>query len=174
VSLSLPIFWTLFFLLLHEEKANTAKNNLLSPELCFRHLYSKREEPSLELRFGSWNNYCQLFDSICSNTRPLLFVVLFWPLISPIPLHAHEETSGELELPLQWLWDMIDEFIFQFQLNHAKLALFQDNPDVWSVTSVRYFLLPLLWKGGEGRQKGSSEDVWLLITGHHQLGEACG
>jgi translation initiation factor 3 subunit L len=95
---------------------------LLYKELCFRHLYSKREEPSLELRFGSWNNYCQLFDSIC-------------------------KTSGELELPLQWLWDMIDEFIFQFQLNHAKLALFQDNPDVWSVTSVIINLEKLVAEG---------------------------
>lgn len=50
-------------------------------------------------------------------------------------------------MPLQWLWDMIDEFLFQFQSysqNRCKLAnksthelnLLKENPDVWSVTSV--------------------------------------
>lgn len=55
--------------------------------------------------------------------------------------------DGDLGLPLQWLWDMIDEFLFQFQSysqNRCKLSnktthelnLLKENPDVWSVTSV--------------------------------------
>ncbi len=62
------------------------------------------------------------------------------------------EDEAELGLPLQWLWDMVDEFLFQFQSysqNRCKLAnksandlaLFKEHPDVWSVTSVRLHLL---------------------------------
>ena len=41
-----------------------------SAELYFRHIYSKREQPSLNARFESWHNYRQLFDYVL-GTRPL-------------------------------------------------------------------------------------------------------
>jgi hypothetical protein len=46
----------------------------------------------LEQRFQSYNNYVDLFNSILSAEVPLA-----------------------LDLPIQWLWDIIDEFIYQFQ-----------------------------------------------------------
>jgi translation initiation factor 3 subunit L len=51
---------------------------------------NKKGGPSLEQRFESYRNYCKLFNAILSAERPL-----------------------ELELPIQWLWDIIDEFIYQ-------------------------------------------------------------
>ena len=49
--------------------------------------------PSLEQRFESYRNYVKLFNAILSAERPL-----------------------ELELPIQWLYDIIDEFIYQVEL----------------------------------------------------------
>ncbi len=46
----------------------------------------------MEQRFQSYNNYVDLFNSILSAETPL-----------------------KLDLPIQWLWDIIDEFIYQFQ-----------------------------------------------------------
>ena len=45
-----------------------------------------------EYRFESYYNYCKLFNYILSAEQPV-----------------------NLELPNQWLWEIIDEFIYQFQ-----------------------------------------------------------
>ena len=60
-------------------------------ELYYRHIYA-RLQPNLEQRINSFYNYCELFNYI---------------------LNAEEPVS--LELPDQWLWELIDEFIYQFQ-----------------------------------------------------------
>jgi len=62
---------------------------LLYKEMWFRHLYA-RLQPTLEQRCDSWDNYCNLFQVI---------------------LHG----NVNMQLPNQWLWDMVDEFIYQFQ-----------------------------------------------------------
>jgi translation initiation factor 3 subunit L len=46
--------------------------------------------PTLEQRFESFRNYVKLFNAILSAEKPL-----------------------ELEIPIQWLWDIIDKFIYQ-------------------------------------------------------------
>ena len=56
--------------------------------------------PSLEQRFESYRNYVKLFNAILSAEKPL-----------------------ELELPIQWLWDIIDEFIYQVSIT---LSLIND------------------------------------------------
>lgn len=64
---------------------------ILYKEMYFRHIYASIQGgPSLEQRFESYRNYVKLFNAILSAERPL-----------------------ELELPIQWLWDIIDEFIYQ-------------------------------------------------------------
>jgi len=68
---------------------------ILYKELYYRHIYSlagPKFMHTIEHRFGSWDNYCQLFDNILNTETPL-----------------------DLVLPTQWLWDMTDEFIYQFQ-----------------------------------------------------------
>lgn len=62
---------------------------LLYKELYFRHLYAKLQ-PTLEQRVQSWENYCQLFKVILQG-------------------------NVTMQLPNNWLWDMVDEFIYQFQ-----------------------------------------------------------
>ena len=62
-------------------------------ELCFRHIYARVPGgPTIHQRFESYYNYCKLFNYILSAEQPV-----------------------NLELPNQWLWEIIDEFIYQFQ-----------------------------------------------------------
>jgi translation initiation factor 3 subunit L len=62
-------------------------------ELYFRHIYARVQGgPTVEQRFETYYNYCKLFNYILSADTPV-----------------------NLELPNQWLWEIIDEFIYQFQ-----------------------------------------------------------
>ena len=56
--------------------------------------YASQGGPTIEQRFESYYNYCKLFNYILSAEAPV-----------------------NLELPNQWLWEIIDEFIYQFQVN---------------------------------------------------------
>jgi translation initiation factor 3 subunit L len=87
---------------------------LLYKELRFRHLHSRPGggggggggaggPPTVAQRVEAWNNYCDLFGVI---------------------LHG----NVNMILPTCWLWDMIDEFLYQFQSFQqfrAKLLLQQ-------------------------------------------------
>ena len=57
--------------------------------MYYRHLYA-RCTPDLRQRCDSWKNYCELFGLLL-------------------------QSKVNMQLPNQWLWDMIDEFIYQFQ-----------------------------------------------------------
>ena len=66
---------------------------ILYKELYFRHIYARVQGgPTIEQRFESYQNYCDLFNCILGAETPVV-----------------------LELPNQWLWEIIDEFIYQFQ-----------------------------------------------------------
>uniref|UniRef100_A0A915JA07 Eukaryotic translation initiation factor 3 subunit L n=1 Tax=Romanomermis culicivorax TaxID=13658 RepID=A0A915JA07_ROMCU len=66
---------------------------ILYKELYYRYLYGKIPRgPSLEHRWNSFQNYQALFSYILNPTEPV-----------------------KLDLPNQWLWDIIDEFVYQFQ-----------------------------------------------------------
>merc|ERR1712126_699329 len=96
----------------------------LYKELYYRHIYAKLK-PTLEHRYQSYYNYCELFNYILDETRP-----------------------STLVLPNQWMWDIIDEFIYQFQsfcqyrakiMNKAEeemLSLKDNVYKVWNVHSV--------------------------------------
>ncbi|QRV78520.1 eukaryotic translation initiation factor 3 subunit L [Ceratobasidium sp. AG-Ba] len=64
---------------------------ILYRELYYRHVYSKLQ-PEIDDRFHSYENSCELFNYLLNSDGPV-----------------------QLELPDQWLWDIIDEFIYQFQ-----------------------------------------------------------
>ncbi|KZS87350.1 eukaryotic translation initiation factor 3 subunit 6 [Sistotremastrum niveocremeum HHB9708] len=64
---------------------------ILYRELYYRHVYS-RLSPNIDDRFHSYENSCELFNYLLNSEGPVT-----------------------LELPDQWLWDIIDEFIYQFQ-----------------------------------------------------------
>jgi len=100
---------------------------ILYKELYFRHIYSKLT-PDIQQRFASWENYSELFTLILDRQKPVGF-----------------------QLPNNWLWDMIDEFVYQFQNFHQyrtrkgargaeEIALLQQNPDVWSAVQVLNYL----------------------------------
>lgn len=102
-------------------------------ELYFRHVYA-RLEPNVDDRFNSYENICELFNLLLNSE-------------SPVPL----------ELPIQWLWDMLDEFVYQFQSfaqwratpsarSEDELALLAENPDIWSCYSVLNVLYSLVQK----------------------------
>lgn len=62
---------------------------MLYKEMWFRHLFA-RVMPTGMQRVESWDNYCNLFGVV---------------------LHG----VVNMQLPNQWLWDMVDEFVYQFQ-----------------------------------------------------------
>jgi len=106
---------------------------ILYKELYYRHVYSKMV-PNIEQRIDSWKNYCDFFNFLLKSNVDL-----------------------DLDLPKQWLWDMIDEFIYQFQsfyqyrakLKNKKqeeLVALKNNPQIWSVNLVINYLQSLVAK----------------------------
>eukprot|EP00795_Rhopilema_esculentum_P009564 gene9564-17312_t len=105
---------------------------ILYKELYYRHIYAKLS-PSLEHRKDSYYNYCQLFNYILNESEPV-----------------------PLALPNQWLWDIIDEFIYQFQSfthykakvakmpEEDKMSLKEDQNKIWNVHSVLNVLYSLV------------------------------
>lgn len=136
---------------------------ILYRELYFRHIYARiREGPTLEQRFDSYYNYCNLFNYILNTDGP-----------------------APLELPDQWLWDIIDEFIYQFQSfsqfrtklakrTPEELETLRRNPKIWNVHSVLNVLHSLVDKSNINRQlevytSGGDPDSVAGEFGHHSL-----
>jgi len=99
---------------------NDAVFVMLYRELYYRHVHSQLK-PTLDHRLEAYDNYVDLFNYL---------------------LEPHEPVS--LELPNVWLWDMIDEFIYQFQvyrMYRTKLTPADEkdvptlvaNPQAWDV-----------------------------------------
>jgi translation initiation factor 3 subunit L len=104
---------------------------LLYREMWFRHLYA-RLTPTLRQRMDSWDNYCSLFQVV---------------------LHG----VVNMQLPNQWLWDMVDEFVYQFQnfcqyrakmknKTEQEIALLRQFDQAWNVFGVLNFLQALVEK----------------------------
>lgn len=134
---------------------------ILYKELYYRHIYAKCQ-PNLDNRFESYYNYCHLFNYILSADKPV-----------------------PLELPNQWLWDIIDEFIYQFQsfsifrnrankISEFEVAELRNNPKVWNVHSVLNVLHSLVDKSNINEQlkefnNGRDPDRVSGEFGRHQL-----
>ena len=111
---------------------------ILYRELYYRHIYS-RIQPDIDDRFHSYENSCELFNYLLNSD-------------GPVPL----------ELPEQWLWDIVDEFIYQFQsfcvwrskvksknedeLNILSDASQESGLQIWSAYSVLNVLYSLIQK----------------------------
>ncbi|CAE6121167.1 unnamed protein product [Arabidopsis arenosa] len=104
---------------------------LLYREMWFRHLYA-RLSPTLKQRIDSYDNYCSLFQVV---------------------LHG----VVNMQLPNQWLWDMVDEFVYQFQSfcqfraklknkTEQEIALLRQHDKAWNVYGVLNFLQALVEK----------------------------
>jgi translation initiation factor 3 subunit L len=100
---------------------------MLYKELCFRHLYDIKRAGVLE-RVAAFEHYCKLFDFVLEYGYDFPYV-----------------------LPLEWLFDLISEFVYQFQAFwqfHAKIDrrteedvhFLQENPNAWSPATVIDYL----------------------------------
>jgi translation initiation factor 3 subunit L len=80
---------------------------ILYRELYYRHVYS-RLNPDIDDRFHSYENSCELFNYLLSAYSADAI---------PTAAYALLDSDGPvtLQLPDQWLWDILDEFIYQFQ-----------------------------------------------------------
>ena len=110
-------------------------------ELYFRHIYANCQ-PTIEQRLDSYKNYCALFNLLLSTNEPI-----------------------SLDLPNQWLWDIIDEFIYQFQscslfrmractgkLSDQEMECIRENPKMWNIHSVLNVLHSLVDKSNINTQ----------------------
>jgi translation initiation factor 3 subunit L len=82
---------------------------ILYRELYYRHVYS-RLQPNLDDRFHSYENSCELFNYLLSMRIPETQSAL-----CPKSVLPDSDGPVTLELPEQWLWDIVDEFIYQYQ-----------------------------------------------------------
>lgn len=93
-------------------------------------------QATLETKFASYDNYCSLFHYILNN----------------------EAGPVDLEIPSSyWAWDVIDEFIYQFNSfcsyrhraarkgdNPEEIQLLRENPNTWGCYSVLNVLYSLI------------------------------
>ncbi|KAG6518188.1 hypothetical protein ZIOFF_021591 [Zingiber officinale] len=104
---------------------------LLYREMWFRHVYA-RLAPTGQQRVESWDNYCSLFGVV---------------------LHG----VVSMQLPNQWLWDMVDEFVYQFQSycqyraklknkTEEELQFLRQYDQAWNIYGVLNYLQALVEK----------------------------
>ncbi|XP_055701323.1 eukaryotic translation initiation factor 3 subunit L isoform X2 [Phlebotomus papatasi] len=99
---------------------------ILYKELYYRHIHARIPGgPSLDQRVSSFLNYCDFFNLILSSASPV-----------------------SLELPDIWLWELVDEFVYQFQnfaQYRARLTdkseeemdqLLNNNSKVWNILCI--------------------------------------
>ncbi|RDB26853.1 Eukaryotic translation initiation factor 3 subunit L [Hypsizygus marmoreus] len=132
---------------------------ILYRELYYRHVYS-RLQPNIDDRFHSYENSCELFNYLLNSDGPV-----------------------QLELPEQWLWDIIDEFIYQFQVfctwrskvkskTDDEVAMLAEGGPVWSSYSVLNVLYSLIQKSRindyiVAQQEGKSPEQLAEIVGEY-------
>ncbi|CAG9087633.1 hypothetical protein JYU34_021339 [Plutella xylostella] len=136
---------------------------ILYKELYFRDIYARVPGgPKPEQRFHSFYNYCDLFNYILSA-----------------------ETPVPLELPDQWLWELIDEFVYQFQsfaqyrsrtskLSQAEIDALNTENKAWNVLCILNVLHSLVDKSNIKKQlevyaTGGDPDSVAGEFGRHSL-----
>lgn len=136
---------------------------ILYRELYYRHIYARVQGgPTIDQRLESYFNYCNLFNYILSASTPVV-----------------------LELPNQWLWEIIDEFIYQFQSfqqfrakvakkNDEEILVLKQNARVWDVLQVLNVLHSMVDKSNINKQlevytEGGNPDKVAGDFGRHSL-----
>eukprot|EP00440_Ansanella_granifera_P068318 gb/GFBE01074114.1/.p1 GENE.gb/GFBE01074114.1/~~gb/GFBE01074114.1/.p1 ORF type:complete len:517 (+),score=187.01 gb/GFBE01074114.1/:1-1551(+) len=110
---------------------------ILYKELAYRHMFARlASSVTFDDRVSSWKNYMQLLDLMI------------------LQLSEGEELC--VALPAQWLWDVLDEFIYHYQTYYThcqKAAKMQkdkeinelrENPGVFDTTKVLMYLHQLV------------------------------
>ena len=112
-------------------------------EMYYRHMHTvwnpqRTTHITFEHRKESWENYCSLFDILQTQTTTM-------------------------KLPNVWLWDMIDDFLYQFgtytllkghvsERSASELDFLAKNPAVWEPCKV-CLLIQLSCCGSHAPQK---------------------
>jgi translation initiation factor 3 subunit L len=120
--------------------------HLLYRELFYRHIYS-RLSPSLDDRIESWNNYLELFSFLSQQQHKLRF-------------------------PHVWLFDLVDEFVWQAQsFNHYRAKVkalsaadrqtLASEPELWSALTVIQTLQKIV---DRVRRKKRRENGFVCLT----------
>lgn len=103
---------------------------LLYKQIYFRHMFSKTQ-PGMEFKIESWETYCAIFDGILDQS---------------LDIEA---------LPAQWLFDLVGEFVYQYQSysqyrakvaskSEHEIALYQTNEGIWETKKVLNYLHALV------------------------------
>eukprot|EP01121_Diplochlamys_sp_Union-15-3_P007954 TRINITY_DN206_c0_g1_i1.p1 TRINITY_DN206_c0_g1~~TRINITY_DN206_c0_g1_i1.p1 ORF type:complete len:496 (-),score=58.76 TRINITY_DN206_c0_g1_i1:24-1469(-) len=120
-------------------------------ELFYRYLYAKAHSSvTLENRIGAWENYSRLFNYFLKPDKPVI------------------------TLPNQWIWDITDEFIYQFQdyclykykvkgKNEEEITQIKNHPQVWNVQSVLKYLYSFVNKAESLEEENDGGDVYKML-----------
>jgi translation initiation factor 3 subunit L len=109
--------------------------NYLYTELCYRHAYARLQgsQITLDVRLKSYANYLQIFETVLIGKE-------------------------DIPLPIQWIWDIEDEFLYQYQAFcnfRAKMRDTEDsnyqllmttNEDVWNLEKIKWVFTSLIEK----------------------------
>ncbi len=121
-------------------------------ELYFRHVYA-RLQPTIDDRFQSYENICELFNYLLSEFKEYSQR----SARSGLTQSRQRGRPVPLDLPIQWLWDMLDEFVYQFQSfaqyrqnpknkSEEELEMLAEASQIWSCYSVLNVLYSLVQK----------------------------
>lgn len=110
-------------------------------------------QATLETKFNSYDNYCNLFHYILNSDGPVDLEV---PSVRQFRYNANERKMLTV-FQYYWAWDVIDEFIYQFEsfcryrnraarenTNPEESQLLRDNPNTWGCYSVLNVLYSLI------------------------------
>jgi len=143
-------------------------------ELYYRHIYS-RLAVQYQDRKGSWDNYCQLLDFIIDDLQD-----------------GEDEHTMSLALPPQWLWDLLDEFVYHYQTycnfrtkavkiqRDKEISQIKENPEVYETKKVLDYLQKLVKASlieeylsdpgnPSGRTGGAFTDESVRLLGYYSL-----
>ncbi|EGG13479.1 proteasome component region PCI domain-containing protein [Cavenderia fasciculata] len=104
---------------------------LLYKEIYYRYYYARVSQPNIHVCVESWQNYALIFNTL---------------------LDAQSPAEVEIDLPNAWVWDIVDEFVYQYhtfakaKLKKADVEFLAENPDIWDTTSVIQYLYLLIRK----------------------------
>uniref|UniRef100_A0A7S3T7U8 Eukaryotic translation initiation factor 3 subunit L n=1 Tax=Strombidinopsis acuminata TaxID=141414 RepID=A0A7S3T7U8_9SPIT len=142
---------------------------ILYKELYYRHMFARAISVTFEDRKGSWENYCKLLDLIISDLQ--------------------EGENLTVGLPPQWIWDILDEFIYHYQTycmfrskavkiqRDKEIADMKDNPEVFHTTRVLMYMETLVrcsriedyLKDPESGSGGAFSDETARLLGYFAL-----
>ena len=157
---------------------------LLYRDLYYRHIYSKLTV-DIDDRIDSFHAYTELFHTMLQMDQHSLIAHAQQQQQksgkgkkgdrdrerSAVPLSTGDAVL--FELPVNWLWDLLDEFVYQFEsfhlyrarvskLTEEEMAVLNEQQDAWNGHTVLRYLHAMVRKAGisvSSGQHSSSEGV---------------